>query len=224
MQRRKWLLSLKGSQDPSPLRGPIYPGLQPCSLERGCVLRCISSPRSALREPGVWSPRLPGVGWGLTCSLQLSDWGLASQEGSGSGVPGRTLRPLAIGSAMQGLERTLLVFMCVLGTPGKTGVQGLRDAGERGSREHGWHPVPTTRPLTFAHQQAEKLGKAVWEGEAWGRDPLPSRWEGGWSSWRPCPAGPLGCTCSVLGWGPLPSWLVQGGSRSGHCLVLAPPP
>ena len=108
---------------------------------------------------------------GLTYSLQLSGWGLASQEGSGSGVPGRTLRPLATGSGMRGLGRRLLVFMCVLGTRGKTGVRELSDAGERGSWEHGWHPVSTTRPLPFAQPQAERLGKAVWEGEAWGRDP-----------------------------------------------------
>lgn len=168
-------------------------------------------------------PPAGGQGGGLTCSLQLSDWGLASQEGSGSGVPGRTLRPLAIGSAMRGLERRLLVFVCVLGTPGKTGVQGLSDARERGSGEPGWHSVPTTRPLTFAHPQAERLGKAVWEGEAWGRDAPPLCWR---------EAGPPGALARLDLWdahvlagvGPLPSWLVQGGPRSGHCLVLAPPP
>lgn len=195
---------------------PQSAALQPC--EGVCPEVCLFP---QMGPEGIWCLAPRGV---LTCSLQLSGWGLASQEGSGSGVPGRTLRPLAIGSAMRGLERRLLVFMCVLGTRGKTGVRELSDAGERGSREHGWHPVSATRPLTFAQPQAERLRKAVWEGEVWGREPPLLPGEGGWSSWRPCPAGPLGCTCSVPGWGPLPSWLVQGGPRSGHCLVLAPPP
>lgn len=36
-------------------------------------------------------------------------------------------------------------------------------------------------------------------------------------------AGPLGCTCSVVGWGCLPSWLMLGGPRSGHCPVRPRP-
>ena len=129
---------------------PQSAALQPC--EGVCPEVCVFP---HIGPEGTWCLAPPGWGGGPDLLSSALGWGLASQEGSGSGVPGRTLRPLATGSSMRGLEKRLLVFMCVWGTRGKTGARELSDARERGSWEHGWHPVSTSRPLPFAQPQAE---------------------------------------------------------------------
>lgn len=83
--------------------------------------------------------------------------------------------------------------------------------------------VPTTRPLTFAHRQAEKLGKGRLGGEV-GPGPPAVALGGRLVLLAPLPGWASGVHMFCAETGPSASWLAQGGSRSGHCLVLAPPP
>lgn len=116
---------------------------------------------------------------------------------------------------MPGVQRSLLVFV----SWGAQGRLEWRTERFRRTRPLGVWLAPCGNhrilDLSFAQPQTGRVGEGAGVGLAQ-QDPLllAGAREG----------GPLGCTCSVVGWGCLPSWLMLGGLRSGHCPLLAPPP